>query len=468
MVYKKYIKRNGKVYGPYNYHSRRVNGKVVSEYRGGDKKIDYKKFVVPVLGVLFLALFMYAGSQFEFPTLSGNVVLDFGATYQEGQALAGKLDLFLNEGEFIPANSKVIFETENQFYEYSLRDVVSDQIVKGEYYLDKNSLSGYGDGFGQLGIKETYPIVYFEYNIYSSSEETPIEPVEEFNVSEETSEEEVVEPVEEISEEPIVEPSEPAPGLPDVISNFFLALTPTGNVVAELGNIGDGQIIYGESFVIDLLEGQSIEIIPNSVYTETSILSDDILDLVIGEDSASIITSYIEEETGFGKDYLGSNTKQLSLNLNDLSLVLDQGDLKISVLYEEKEIVSISTVLGEGYVEAKEGENNVVEIPEEPKGPEEPTKIITPEITIPGVTPTLGELPLELTNVERIILENKFGETEKETSKEKLDGNRILIRYQLGEYVGEFVYDSSLSKEDLAEQIHRGEVLWLKEVANSI
>ena len=38
MVYKKYIKRNGKVYCHYIYHSKRVDGKVVSEYRGGLKK----------------------------------------------------------------------------------------------------------------------------------------------------------------------------------------------------------------------------------------------------------------------------------------------------------------------------------------------------------------------------------------------------------------------------------------------
>ena len=34
MAYEKYIKKNGKVYGPYLYHSKRVDGKVISEYRG--------------------------------------------------------------------------------------------------------------------------------------------------------------------------------------------------------------------------------------------------------------------------------------------------------------------------------------------------------------------------------------------------------------------------------------------------
>jgi hypothetical protein len=38
MAYKKYIKRDGKVYGPYIYHSRKVHGKVITEYRGKVKK----------------------------------------------------------------------------------------------------------------------------------------------------------------------------------------------------------------------------------------------------------------------------------------------------------------------------------------------------------------------------------------------------------------------------------------------
>ena len=45
MVYKKYIKKGGKIYGPYIYHSHRVNGKVVSDYRGV-KKTNYKIFLL--------------------------------------------------------------------------------------------------------------------------------------------------------------------------------------------------------------------------------------------------------------------------------------------------------------------------------------------------------------------------------------------------------------------------------------
>lgn len=49
MVYKKYIKRGGKIYGPYKYHSRKINGKVITEYRG--KAVKKKK-----INTLFLIL----------------------------------------------------------------------------------------------------------------------------------------------------------------------------------------------------------------------------------------------------------------------------------------------------------------------------------------------------------------------------------------------------------------------------
>jgi len=60
MAYKKYIRRGGKVYGPYIYHSKRVDGKVVSEYHGvHSNKIDYKKFLWIGLGILVLALLAF-------------------------------------------------------------------------------------------------------------------------------------------------------------------------------------------------------------------------------------------------------------------------------------------------------------------------------------------------------------------------------------------------------------------------
>jgi len=60
MAYKKYIKRGGKTYGPYVYHSKRVDGKVVSEYIGPQKvKINYKKISLVVLGIFVFLMLVF-------------------------------------------------------------------------------------------------------------------------------------------------------------------------------------------------------------------------------------------------------------------------------------------------------------------------------------------------------------------------------------------------------------------------
>ena len=52
MAYKKYIKRGGKLYGTYLYESKRVNGKVVSEYHGSKKRIFSGKMTAILASVL--------------------------------------------------------------------------------------------------------------------------------------------------------------------------------------------------------------------------------------------------------------------------------------------------------------------------------------------------------------------------------------------------------------------------------
>ncbi|MBW6442591.1 hypothetical protein K0A97_02300, partial [Patescibacteria group bacterium] len=59
MTYKRYIKRGEKIYGPYIYHSKKVGGSVISEYRGkyqNEKKP--KKFLPLLLTLVILSLFL--------------------------------------------------------------------------------------------------------------------------------------------------------------------------------------------------------------------------------------------------------------------------------------------------------------------------------------------------------------------------------------------------------------------------
>ena len=48
MVYKRFIKRGEKVYGPYNYQSKKVDGKVVSEYVGKPTLQHHRRGILAV------------------------------------------------------------------------------------------------------------------------------------------------------------------------------------------------------------------------------------------------------------------------------------------------------------------------------------------------------------------------------------------------------------------------------------
>jgi|TARA_B100000315_G_C14537489_1_gene569191 hypothetical protein len=79
MAYKKYIERDGKMYGPYIYHSKRVDGKVVSQYKGTRKGFEFNlgsknlKVLLVVLAIFLLIGVFYVIYNGEFE-ITGDVV----------------------------------------------------------------------------------------------------------------------------------------------------------------------------------------------------------------------------------------------------------------------------------------------------------------------------------------------------------------------------------------------------------
>ena len=71
MVYKKYIKRGGKIYGPYKYHSRKVDGKVITEYHGKHKERDIF-LIFLMMGLILFSLLVFSGG-YTF-TKTGSVI----------------------------------------------------------------------------------------------------------------------------------------------------------------------------------------------------------------------------------------------------------------------------------------------------------------------------------------------------------------------------------------------------------
>ena len=390
MVYKKYIKRRGKIYGPYFYKSIKKDGKVITEYMGktSEKKFPKKFLLLGSLGlVLFLSLVIMMTSDLTFV---GKVTLDIESSYEQNEFVEGILKLSLEKGEIIPASTKVIIDLDNISYDYILSDLVSEEIISGDFSVKDKSISGSGDGYG-LGPEESYPNVSFVLGIYSeiiddasvgeSESELPAEdPEESENVTEEENitieepgeiaeetaegimeevplEEEIVdetvkEVIQEESEEETVPEekggSEEEPE--EAVEEEAVETIPiTGAVTAEfLETAGDSYSNTTEQISLELdktIEGE-VSIDNSFTYklkkTQTAgiISSSQDVDLVIvGKD--------VEVTTG----YKGENTKELIINITELNIPAKEGIFSVTLVYSNTGFISISREISVGPTE---------------------------------------------------------------------------------------------------------------------
>ena len=410
MAYEKYIKKDGKLYGPYIYHSRRIDGKVVSEYHG-QKNLWHGKFLWIIPMVLLVIFGAYLIGQKGNKT-TGYSVLDLNANYQEGQTLEGGLKLSLREGELIPVSSSVVFENAGKEYEYPLKDLVSESTSEGNFFIQGKNISGSGLGFGILGIRDIYPEVYFILLIYSPKENQ------------------------------------------------------TGDGITESEREVQGSVSSGNTFTYMLQEGERAELKPRSVRTASGQLSEDSVSLAIEGNLVSISTNYSEKEEGFGISYIGSGEKikELTINLNELNLFLEKGDLKVGVFYEGEEIVSLQTTVGEGDVSAQEpapiGQSTTEQITTASVNENaNDTNITEAEFSI--IIPTA-----ELTTVEISVLEKEFGNISLEVKETKTRNGFIIIRYELREDTWvNYSYSSDLDNSTLNLFIQQDRIKWLKDLA---
>lgn len=525
MAYKKYIERNGKIYGPYIYESKRVDGKVVSQYHGAKKspfsqpiKITPKKFLIYVVPILVLALLiLFITSK---ASLTGHAVMELNGNYIQGQPFSGTLNLALQQGEFIPADTKLVIKNNDNIQEYQILELTDVQLNLGNFYLEEKSISGKGEGYGIMGTKTGTPEVYFkltstiqaqevtepinqetetteteaetsvetETPVENNSEtetnetipeetietETPVETTTEPETIETPTESEQEITPEETSEQPIepetpVEtPSEPettettpepqvSPITGNVVRNvlgsigkFFMSLGPTGRVVDSTQEI-QGDVQYNKEYVYNLKQGESISLTPNSVKTATEDLDDSQIQISQENNKATITTNYYLEEQGFGKEYINSQKINIPLDLSNLNLQFEKGNLEISLVYEGKEISSIKTKLNE------DRSLNLKQ-----------TGIEEMDITIPEEASLPPELQLQiLTDEEKFILLNTFGTTQiTQTAKDYKD--RIIVAFSLDEFQVEYSYQKDLPKQVLDYYIERDKRNWLKDIAYNL
>ncbi|PIO07681.1 hypothetical protein COU62_02790, partial [Candidatus Pacearchaeota archaeon CG10_big_fil_rev_8_21_14_0_10_35_219] len=414
MVHKKYTYKNGKRFGPYYYETKRVNGKVVTTYLGSKHPEKNKNYLMPflffaLLGVLLLIFLV-------FPGFTGRVSLDVNSNIRPGDIISGNLRLNINQGELVPADSLIRVDYNQEEYEFLLKDLISVDLISGDFYAVGSGISGTGDGYGIIGKKEIYPEVEFEFEVYESGEASNIpivsdgeiegedDVVEKGNVTEkidgnesiegnateevegnetipdeepgeeiEEEEEPEVEPeeVEEEVEETEVKPEEEPEVKPEVEEESEESAGITGAAVSEQTI---SALVTGDNpYEYNIEPGQDIRII--RVVINGSEVDNGVVKLRRSGKTVEFRTDYSLKEEGFGQDYIGDKKLRLNIALEDLGVIaVEDGDFVIGMEYEGSSIVEV------------EGEVDVVEVEGNVTGNEtiigNDTNIVEPNITI--------------------------------------------------------------------------------------
>ena len=366
MVYKKYIKKDGKLFGPYYYRSRRdKDGRVITEYISKESpkpkknsdffsKINYA-FLVSAGILLFLLLSIIF---YDFFYSTGLVTLDIRSTYFEGEQLKGVIDLNLKSGELIPKDSKLTLNMGDQEKEVYLSDILTENLASGDYYAENIELSGSGDGYGVAGEKKVYPEIDFDLLVLSEAQETEnqttnpevenetetTEPTipEETPAEENTSEQIPAEPIitEETSTEetPTEISTDESPSEPSTSESSGI----TGASISENEFIVHGKISQDNDFSYNLEEGQTASIVPGSVKFNGTEISDNNVHLEETSDNVVVKTDYFIIESGFGKDYSGDETLSIPIKIDSLNMVTENATLDITLKYQDSIIAETS------------------------------------------------------------------------------------------------------------------------------
>jgi hypothetical protein len=459
MVYKKYIERNGKIYGPYVYHSRRVDGKVISEYHGSNKKTNRRRILfIIALPIIIISLILW--SVFFQPQFTGRIVLDLNQDVSE--EFQGNINLVLKEGELIPMGTKIIIENGGEIYESFLEDFIDLEEIDGNYYLQDTDVLGNGAGFGIIGKTEKTVSVFFQLKIREKDSLEKIDKSNDLDLEEELSDdvtgeslEKVIEEKEESIDLPTTLTGSVVKRIGGIFSNSF-----TGNVVSEKGII-QGDVSKGKEFKQTISAGETVEIIEGSVMAEDGKLDLNVLNLVVENNQIIVTTNYSKIDKGFGKNYLGKTEMEISIPLNSLNIDFEVGPIIIKGIHEEVEIFSYEkeikeTTSLEEIAPSNENINEINEIIINKKNlTDAPNNFPPTEIIQDGI---------DLNEKEISILMKKFGTIEIRSFVQKYR-DKYLVELTIGKFSLKHYYSNSLKEEELKIEIEKDKIIWLKDLA---
>ena len=447
------------------------------------KKNKKKYIVFLVVALLVMAILIFAKMQ-----LSGNVVSDFNIEYNEGKSITGDLTITTSGGELIPSDLVLRFKALGESYEFVLKDLLEDDQIEGNYYIDGLTVFGAGSGFGLYGNTEDSPSISFTLEIEeavvedteddeeeaTAEEEAVVEDTDEETDTEEeavvedtedeeeetsTNEEAVVEEVgtkEEVVTEEVIET--PMTGLAIQKSladnmeekttvyekikmgiGFIFGKKMTGKVsyTWEEEEIVAGSLDKDNSYTINIPEDKDIKIVKGSVKDGENELDEGEIIVTRNGDLVTLTTNYQNEETkGFGEDYLDDGEKDFEIDLGNLNMTFSSKDLIFTLEYRNVTIMEVEKTLG--IIEDSEAE------------------------ILPLSVITAGELVEELEE-----LYNKIGNVTIETEESETD-NKNVVKYKIGKYWSVFSYDKGLDLDKLNEYKYIDKRRFIEDLKNQL
>ncbi|MEM3405525.1 MAG: hypothetical protein QW117_00960, partial [Candidatus Pacearchaeota archaeon] len=366
MVYKKYIKRGNKVFGPYYYESYRKGEDIKKKYIG--KKEDLKKikriknYLLFLFGFLFISFMIY--SFIYHPKISGKAIVKLEPIYKENETIEGNLKIILKEGELIPKDSFIKIKLNEQEKIIPISELIKEEPKEGNYYIENTNIEGFGEGYGFYGTKEIYPEISFTLKIKEKTKESPIKNEESTRETQEESQEEFIKQTEtttqEEKSESISSEEPPETEKQEQQEKKEKESSITGAAITTTKYTTEGKVIKGNPFIYNLNEDETAEIVKGSVNIFGEPLDEKYLSLDIKDNKVIIKTEYVLFEKGFGKDYLNDRSKELKISLKNFDLKAEKGILKAELLYNNETIESteINILIKE---KTTEQEHNITE-----------------------------------------------------------------------------------------------------------
>ncbi len=514
MAYKKYIKRGGKTYGPYVYHSKRVDGKVVSEYIGPQKReINYKKISLVLLGIFVFLTLVFFLRNFK-GEVTGRAVLDFDVNYSylEKGIVEGSLNLSLEEEDFIPATSKIIFENGGNISEFYLKDLIHDsEIIEKEIphlvYFDL--IVEFGKKVSEINetnetteedteetetnitINETITEIINETmgdnesgQATGGGEETANETIEENESNDETNETTEETEESENSEDVVTSESE----VEETETDEVIEKESKEDEVNEAGEESGEAPLTGETIsetenqmlilkIAKIISGFFLSLRTTGYATENSVVIPGEVsfnqDFVHNFEKGEGLESVVIEPGSVRTDSKNLSEEDIELKIEDCKVIVSTNYSEIAEGFSGTDLIinisdlNMTFVLGElkiKIVEPGSGKEvfSFLAIVEEGGIGENITEINeTKMIFLPEV--------IELSDSERDILFREFGENiTMNVSEAKEKNNLLVLKYELADYKMIRSYDLDLNREIIESFMERDRIKFLKDIAMTL